>query len=254
MSSSLVLHGVPLSQPFRSVAWACVMKQLPFKVQLAVPGSSDKLGSKSAAFLHLSPPGAVPVLQHGNLTLSESAAILEYLAATHAWTDLLPADPAGRAAVSEAMHWHHGGTRQLSAWFAEKVRPDLVGAVGEAAAAARKARGLEALGLLERWQLGSSPFLAGRTSASIADLLVYEDVGPLGKRFANLVDLQAYPKVASWCARMEALAGFEESHAAIAVLGDLSQSTTVSGRQLGDATKAGLKALAAAQAGQSSKL
>ena len=45
----LKLHGVPLSQPFRSVAWACLQKRLPFEVALVVPGMSSKMGSKGPA-------------------------------------------------------------------------------------------------------------------------------------------------------------------------------------------------------------
>ena len=33
------LHGVPLSQPFRAVAWACLQKRLPFEVKMVVPGN-----------------------------------------------------------------------------------------------------------------------------------------------------------------------------------------------------------------------
>ena len=45
----LKLHGVPLSQPFRSVAWACLQKRLPFEVALVVPGMTSKMGSKGPA-------------------------------------------------------------------------------------------------------------------------------------------------------------------------------------------------------------
>ena len=42
----LRLHGVPLSQPFRSVAWTLLQKRVPFEVSLCVPGSGGKRGSK----------------------------------------------------------------------------------------------------------------------------------------------------------------------------------------------------------------
>ena len=110
-----------------------------------------------------------------------------------------------------------------------------------------KAKGLAALGLVESWLLASSPFVAGREAPSIVDMLLYEEVGPLGPRFCNLVDLAPYPKVSAWCTRMEGLPEFETAHVAVKELGDISQS--LDPKQLGAATKAGLKALAAAQQG-----
>ena len=184
-------------------------------------------------------------MQDGELVLSESPAILEYLAAKHGWHDLFPTDAAERAKLSSIMHWHHGNTRLLSAFFAARVRPDLVEAMGPDAFAARKAESLKALGLVESWLLADSPFLAGRSAPSLVDLIVYEEVGPLGGRWANLLDLAAYPKVEAWCVRMEALPAFEAAHAALAALGDVSAG--LEPKQLGAATKAGLKALAAAQ-------
>lgn len=112
---------------------------------------------------------------------------------------------------------------------------------------AAKAKGLAALGLVESWLLASSPFVAGREAPSIVDMLLYEEVGSLGPRYCNLVDLAPYPKVSAWCARMESLPEFEASHVAISKLGDISQA--LDPKQLGAATKEGMKALAAAQQG-----
>ena len=99
------LHGVPLSQPFRSIAWVCLQKKVPFKCAMVIPGSPAKMGSKSAAYLELCPAGTVPMLQDGTLCLAESPAILEYLATKHGWEDLYPTDPAERAKLSAVMHW-----------------------------------------------------------------------------------------------------------------------------------------------------
>jgi len=241
-----ILHGVPLSQPFRAVAWAMLQKKLPFTVKVAVPGSTGKGGTRAPEYLAMAPAGTVPVLQDGALAISESPAILEYLASKHGWTDLYPTDPAERAKISAIMHWHHSGTRELSIYLAEKVRPDLVQLLGESGVALKKSKALDALGLVENHLLGGSTFLAGRSEPSIADLLVYEEVGQLSPKFANLLDLTPYPNVCAWSSRMEALPAFEAAHASLAEIGDLS-SGPVSPKALGGATKAGLKALAAAQ-------
>ncbi|RTZ48177.1 glutathione S-transferase family protein [Candidimonas sp. SYP-B2681] len=54
---------------------------------------------KEPAFLAMNPLGAVPVLIDGDLTLTQSAAILEYLAETHPDAKLLPETPRERAEV-----------------------------------------------------------------------------------------------------------------------------------------------------------
>ena len=78
-------------------------------------------------------------------------------------------------------------------------------------------------------------------------MLLYEEVGSLGPKFANLLDLAPFPNVAAWCQRMESLPDFDSAHAALATLGDLSKGE-LDPKQLGVATKAGLKTLAAVQA------
>lgn len=168
----MILHGVPLSQPFRSVAWACLQKRVPFAVQLAVPGSAGKGGSRSAAYLEAFPSGTVPALQDGPLALTESPAILTYLAEKHGWHDLYPTEPAERALINAVLHWHHTGTRKLAMYFAQHVRPDLAAAMGADALRQQQQAGVAAIGLVESWLLASSPFLAGRAEPSLADLLV----------------------------------------------------------------------------------
>lgn len=51
------------------------------------------------AFGEVTPARLVPVLRDGDLQLTQSLAILEYLEETHPLPPLLPADPAGRARV-----------------------------------------------------------------------------------------------------------------------------------------------------------
>ena len=64
----------------------------PYEIQ-AVP--RDEL--KQPAFLALNPVGSVPVLVDGGLVLTQSAAILEYLAEKHPQAKLMPEGLSGRA-------------------------------------------------------------------------------------------------------------------------------------------------------------
>jgi len=58
-----------------------------------------------AAFQAMNPLGVVPVIDDVGFVLSESNTIARYLAAKHGRTDLLPADPQGRAVVERWMDW-----------------------------------------------------------------------------------------------------------------------------------------------------
>lgn len=51
----LKLYGVPLSQPFRSVAWTMLQLEIPFEIVLTVPGMSSSKGSKHENFTALTP-------------------------------------------------------------------------------------------------------------------------------------------------------------------------------------------------------
>ena len=62
-------------------------------------------GQRRPEFLRLNPFGQVPVLEDGDLVLSESLAILEYLEERHPEPALLPPDPRARALVRQLMGW-----------------------------------------------------------------------------------------------------------------------------------------------------
>lgn len=86
----LTIHGVARSRASR-IIWLCHELGLPFlhrpviqAYRLADAGAAGApTNTRSPDFLALSPAGAVPVLQDGDLTLSESMACTLYLARKH---------------------------------------------------------------------------------------------------------------------------------------------------------------------------
>jgi len=248
---SLRLHGVPLSQPFRSVAWALLQKRLPFEVKMAVPGSTRKGGTGSPDFLAMNPTGNVPFMEDGEVRISEGPAILAHLCQKNGWSDLYPYAEASplKAKVDEYCHWHHSNTRLLApAYFAPLARPDM--ATEPAQLASHRSRGTRALELLESAWLADSSFIGGADHMTIADLIAYEEVGQIGPKFMNLVCFDPYPNIRAWVGKMEQAPYHDEAHAALTALGDLSAfepGDKELGKRIGAASKAGFGALAASQ-------
>lgn len=111
MSTPLTLLGKPSSINVRKVLWLC--RELGLEPVLEPWGSGHR-DTRVPEFLALNPNGLVPVLRDGELVLWESNTICRYLAAREGRTDLLPADPAGRARIEQWMDWQ--ATELNSSW------------------------------------------------------------------------------------------------------------------------------------------
>jgi glutathione S-transferase len=154
---------------------------------------------KQPDFLSKNSFGQVPVLEDGTLTLSDSNAILVYLAerydpAERYW----PRDPARRA---EVQRWLSVAAGQLSAGPGAARLARIFKAPVDHALAVRKAHDLFAL--LDK-ELSARPFLVGETP-TLADVALYTYTAhaPEGD-----VSLEAYPAIRNWLSRIEALPGF----------------------------------------------
>jgi GST-like protein len=134
---------------------------LPYELQ---PVNVRKGEQKAEAFLALNPNGKVPVLVDDGFVLTESAAILVYLAEKTG--KLLPQDAIGRARVFEQLFFHASGLSPAfgNAGFFKRSSPE-----PQPVAEARFATEAERiLGLLDA-KLASQPFAAGE-EFTIADI------------------------------------------------------------------------------------
>lgn len=107
------LHGVPLSVHTRKVQLALRAKELDHELNVVIPILPETL---PANWDQLSPTGLIPVIEDGDFTLPDSAAILQYLDAKHPATPVIPTDPQerGRALWIEAY---------LGAFFRDVLHP-----------------------------------------------------------------------------------------------------------------------------------
>ncbi|GAX28735.1 glutathione S-transferase [Fistulifera solaris] len=244
----LKLYGVPLSQPFRSVAWALLLKQCPFKAVVTVPFLADKpFGSKHESYKSRTKARSdrIPMLQDGTFYLVESPAILCYLCESRGWMDLYgPPGSQRKALIDSYMHWHHSGTRGIASLVAPYLIPG--GSHGPRDKELHRAHQL--LKQLESgWLHPDENYIVGN-EISIADLLCYEELAQ--SSMTGLIDLADYPAIQSWMQRMEQQPFFEEVHLGLKTLGLLSESNDRPlNQRLQAATKAGLAGLEKAQAG-----
>ncbi len=153
---------------------------------------------KSPEFLEMNPNGQVPVLEDGDVVVSDSNAILVYLARQYA-PDWMPTEAVSEAAVQR---WLTLAAGEIAFGSAAARLITVFGApldVDFAAATAAKAMQKLEQGLEGRdWLVGDRP--------TIADVAAYSYTAhaPEGN-----VSLDPYPNVRAWIARFEALDGFE---------------------------------------------
>lgn len=153
---------------------------------------------KRAPFLAFNPLGQVPVLVDGEVTLADSQAILVYLARRYAEASWLPLDPVPLAQITRWLSiatneiQHGPATARLIALFGAKLDGELAMKRSASILAYMQAH-LTA----QQWLVGNHP--------TIADVSCYPYVAlaPEGH-----IDLQPYPQLTQWMARVEALPGF----------------------------------------------
>ena len=153
---------------------------------------------KMPEFLKLNRFGQVPVLDDGGTIISDSNAILVYLAKKHGRTEWLPEDPEAAAAVQR---WLSVAAGQIAFGPAAARLVTLFGAKFDAEEVIRRAHAV--LTVIDA-ELTERDWIATQHS-TIADVALYSYIAraPEGN-----VDLSAYGNVRNWLARVEALPGF----------------------------------------------
>ena len=153
---------------------------------------------KKEPFLTLNPAGQVPVIEDGDTVISDSNAILVYLARKYA-PSWLPTDPVAEAEVQKFLTLAAGeiafgpAAARLINVFNAPLDPGFAATVAE-----------RVLGKLEA-HLEGRDFLVG-DAPTIADVAIYSYTAhaPEGG-----ISLDAYPKVRRLLGNLEALSGFK---------------------------------------------
>lgn len=158
---------------------------------------------KSAEYLALNPNGAVPTLVDGDFVLTESRAIMQYLASKKPESGLLPRDEAARADVSRWQFWDAAHfSPQLGSLGFERVFKGMMG-LGEPDAGKIQ----EALTNFRRFagvlnkRLEGKQFLVGNT-LTLADLTIASSM-----MYAKQVEapIAEFPNVESWFGKITSM-------------------------------------------------
>jgi glutathione S-transferase len=153
---------------------------------------------KQPEFLAISPFGQVPVIDDNGTVLSDSNAILVYLAQKYGNGQWLPSDPIGAAKVQR---WLSVAAGQIASGPARARLITVFGAPYNAEETIANSHAL--LRVIEQ-ELADSAFLAGN-QATLADVAGYTYIAHAPEGNVSLAD---YPNVRAWLARIEALPGF----------------------------------------------
>jgi glutathione S-transferase len=196
--NTLKLHRFPLSGHSHRAELFISLLGLPCEL---ITVDLTKRAHKQPEYLALNRFGQVPVLEDGNAVISDSNAILIYLASKYGKgqaIDWLPSDPVHAAQVHR---WLAIAAGQIAFGPARARLKTVFNASIDAADAIARA---EALFVVMESELQQAPFLTGATP-TIADISAYTYIAhaPEGN-----VSLQSYPNLRAWLARIEALPGF----------------------------------------------
>jgi len=206
--SAFTVHSIPGSPFGRSVLLTLEEKGAPYRFARVVPGTL-----RSREHLARHPFGRVPVLEHGDFRLYETAAIVRYLDRVLPGPALTPADPRAAARMDQLMNvndWYlfQGAANVIG--FQRIVGPRLLGlTTDEQAIAAVLPKAQVVLDELAR-ELGGAAYFAGE-QLTLADLMLAPQLeflsqtpewAPLTARSANLN---------AWLARMAARASMRAS-------------------------------------------
>jgi len=164
---------------------------------------------KNPEYLALNPNGAVPTLVDGDFVLTESRAIMQYLASKKPESGLLPRDEAARADVTRWQFWDASHfSPQMGTLGFERMFKGMMG-LGEPDAGKIQ----DALGNFRRFagvlnkRLDGKKYIVG-DMLTIADLTLASSL-----MYAKQVDapVAEFPNVQAWFSRITELEGWKKT-------------------------------------------
>jgi glutathione S-transferase len=212
--TAVKLYFHPASTTSRIVQMFAVDQGIALDYQVVDLLSGEHL---TPEFARINPNAMVPVLEDGDFRLTESAAIVRYLA-DKVDSPAYPKDLQARARVNEMMDWFNANIYKDLGYglvypqtFAHHRRPSEATQAGTVQWACDKTKAW--LRILDEHLIGpDKPFVCG-TQITLADYMGAEML-VLGETLIGC-DYSAYPNVSRWLRHMKARPGWNKVHEAI---------------------------------------
>lgn len=196
MSKPIKLFRHPLSGHAHRVELFLSLLNLPTELVFI---DLAKSAHKSAEFLAMNPFGQVPVIDDNGVVLTDSNAILVYLAKQYDTSgQWLPKDS---LLAAQVQRWLSVAAGQIASGPATARLITVFGAPYDAESTIARSHAL--LKVIEQ-ELASRPYLTGNLP-TLADVASYTYIAHAPEGNVSLAD---YPQVRAWLARIEALPGF----------------------------------------------
>lgn len=186
----LIVHHLGISQSDR-IVWLCEELGLPYELR-----RYERQGGAPPEYAALTPYGTAPVIQDGDLTLSESGAIIEYLIHRHGGGRLAVAP--GEPNYPDYLFWFHYANGSLMASVLMSAALDMTGAPIEGTVKhlyGRAERGFQAV----EARLGEAAYFAG-DEFTAADIIMFFPLTTM--RMFSPRDITPYPNLRAYLARV----------------------------------------------------
>ena len=172
----LIVHHLAQSQSER-IVWLCEELELSYQLKRY---DREPSGAAPANYKALHPFGTAPVIEHADLVLGESGAIVEYVCRVLAGGRLMP-EP-GTDGYADALYWFHFAKGS----FIPAIMLEMFGPAGQPG----PSRIERALAAIES-RLAASPYFGGRRLGA-ADIMMCLP------RFLGSRDLGAFPAIRAY--------------------------------------------------------
>jgi glutathione S-transferase len=198
------LYGFPPSPNTWKVRAVAAHLGIPLEMQFV-----DLTKPRAADYLALSPAGRTPTLVDGDFKLTESNAILQYIASQKP-NSLWPNDPRARADITRWQCWqlvHFGKEACEPLIFNRLVKKLLNLGPPDEAAIAKGTDAFHKEAKLLDAQLAKAPYLVGK-ELTLADFAV---AAPLFYIQQGGLPVEPYAKLRDWFGRVSALPAWKET-------------------------------------------
>ncbi len=196
-----IFHGAPLSPFVRKVAIVLAMKRVEHTFNMVLPFDKNEIYDR------INPMRKIPMYEDGELNMSDSTVIIDYLENRHPQPAIYPQSPASRARAlwyEEYADTCISENMVRSAFFERVVKPAMMNEAPDEEKVAHAINEVmpRHLDFLEG-RLGDRPFFVDDVF-SIADLSLSSMF--INARYGDYMpDAKRWPSLAAWMARVEAL-------------------------------------------------